>query len=124
MARAGADGLGLGGMTAQHFYILMVCRLLALVKKLKIPIPGHTCCGADEILDDEHGNFVVRGNHDRALHFQFSVDEMVSTLPVEYKAILFKYLYERFVGDGSQRGHYGMLIVHRSSAMNSGALHA
>ena len=57
-----------------------------LLEEVEVPFSAHAG-GAQEVLDDEHRNFRIGGNHERALHAGLSVDEMVTVLPAESEAV-------------------------------------
>jgi hypothetical protein len=58
-------------------------------EKFKIPFAAH-CGGAQKVLDNEHGNFMVSGNDQRPNYAGFGVDEMISTRPIKDESISLK----------------------------------
>src|SRR5271157_3936553 len=91
-----------------------------LLEQVKVPFPAHAS-SAQEVLDDEHRNFLIGGNHERALHAGFGVDEMVTVLSAEGESVPLEDPGEGCIGDGTERGHYGTLATSLSSETNSGA---
>ena len=44
----------------------------------------------EKVFDNENGEFLIHGDHERTLHSGFGVDEMVTALPVKGEAGLFE----------------------------------
>ena len=79
-------------------------RTLTVPEEVEVPFaahPGRT----EKVFDDEHGKFLIHGDHERPFYSGFGVDDMVTLLPLEGEAVLFEDSGERPVVDGSERGH-------------------
>ena len=87
-------------------------RTLTVPEEVEVPFAAHPC-RTQEVFDDEHGKFLIRGDHERSFYSGFGVDEMVTVLPVEGEAVPFEDSGERPVVDGSERGH--LLYAHCQS---------
>ena len=90
------------------------------LQQVEVPFAAHAG-GAQEVLDDEHGNFLVDGNYERTLHARLGVDEMVTVLAAEGEAFPLEHSDEGCIGDRTERRHYGTLATSLSRETKSGA---
>jgi hypothetical protein len=97
---------------------------LPALEEVEISFTAHSG-RTEEVLDDEHGDFRVDGDHERSFHSGFGVNEMGAVLPVEGEAVQFEDSGERPVAGGVGRGRdiYFTLMVNRSRDTNSGVRH-
>src|SRR5208337_79110 len=94
----------------------------SVLEEFEIPFPAHARC-TEQVLDDKDGNVAVGGNHERAYHSRFGVNEVIALLMVEDETVLLEDRSELSVGDGTKWGHYATRAFSRPMATNSGASH-
>jgi len=95
---------------------------LRVLEKLEISLPSHAC-GAEKILDDEHGDRFVGGDYEGAFDAGLRVDQVVAALPAEGEAVLREDLDKCLVVGRPERRHQATLTVERSRETNSGGRH-
>jgi antitoxin YefM len=59
-------------------------------EQIEVPFAAHAS-GAQQVLDDEHRNFLIAGNDKGALYTGFRVDQMITALPVKGESVLLEY---------------------------------
>jgi hypothetical protein len=72
-----------------------------LAEQFEVAVPGNTGC-SQVVLDDEHRDGAVLGNHDRPDHARFGEYQVIALYTDASETISLKDFYELLIRDGAK----------------------